>query len=103
MTDLVGVSLTTQEIRNITTNVQSISADMDETMKNFQSCMSTLTGQAEGGLIDQTVTAGEQLFNGVMQLSKCFLRLGLKIGDYLNAMITRDSDMASYLRNQIEN
>lgn len=102
MADLVGVSLTTQEIRNITSNIKSISADMDVSMKNFQSCMQTLTGQAEGGLIDQTVTAGQQLFDGVMQLSKCFLNLGLKIGDYLNMMIRQDSNMAAYLREQIE-
>lgn len=101
--DLSGVKLTTNEIRDITQTIKDISGDVDSTMQEFQNIMAKLTGQSEGGLIDQTITAAEQLFNGVMRLSKCFLNLGLKIGDYLNAVLNRDSEMAGYLRQQIEN
>ncbi|WP_418745979.1 hypothetical protein [Frisingicoccus sp.] len=99
---LTGVKLTTQEVRNITGNIKGISSDVDDTMGEFQEIMTKLTGQSEGGLIDQTVTAAQQLFNGITDLAKCFLNLGLKIGDYLNAVLQNDSDMAQNLRDQIE-
>lgn len=99
---LSGVKLTTSEVRAITGDIKGISGDIDNIMKDFQSTMATLTGQSEGGLINQTVTAAEQLLDGVMELSKCFLNLGLKIGDYLSAMLSGDQDLAMQLREQIE-
>lgn len=99
---LAGVKLTTSELRAITGDIKGISGDIDGIMKDFQSIMTTLTGQSEGGLINQTTTAATQLFDGVMKLSKCFLNLGLKIGDYLNAMLSGDQNLAMELRERIE-
>lgn len=102
MADLVGVTLTTSAIREITGNLKTISEEIEDTTKNFNNTMKTLTGQAEGGLIEQTTTAAEQLYDGVIKLSKCFLDLGIHIGDYLKMMLTHDSEQAQRLREQIE-
>lgn len=100
--DLTGVKLMTSEVKMITGDIKDISKDIDDIMGNFKNIMAELTGQSEGGLIDQTVTAAEQLYDGVISLSKCFLNLGLKIGDYLKTMITGDQELAMHLREQIE-
>lgn len=99
---LAGVKLTTSEVRAITEDIKSVSGDIDIIMKDFQSTMTTLTGQSEGGLINQTVTAAERLFDGAMELCRCFVDLGIKIGDYLNVMLSGDQDLAMQLREQIE-
>lgn len=100
--DLAGVKLTTSEVKSITEDIKGISSDLDDIMGNFKNIMSELTGQSEGGLIEQTVVAAEQLYDGVIALAKCFLDLGLKIGEYLNAMLTGDQELAMQLREQIE-
>ncbi len=99
---LLGVKFTTNEVKDITGNMKSISGDIDNIMQDFNNTMGTLTGQAEGGLIDQTKTAAVQLYEGTCALANCFLDLGIKIGDYLKMMITQDSDMAQTLRDKIE-
>lgn len=99
---LTGVKLTTQEVKAITENIKGITADIDETMGLFNNIMYQMTGSSEGGLIDQTVLFAEKLYDGIKDLAKCFLDLGLRIGDYLNAVLTLDSDMAQNLRDQIE-
>ena len=102
MAGITGVALTTSEVKAITNNIKTISSDVDEIMRDFNNTMTTLTGQAEGGLIDKTKTATTQLFDAVGNLSKCILRIGLKIGDYLKMMLTQDSNLADKLRNEIE-
>lgn len=102
MADLVGAKLTTEALRNITSDIGDISKEVDGIMTNFQSTMQKISGNAEGSIVEQITDTGTQLFDGVMKLSNCFLNLGLKIGDYLKAMLTHDSDLAQSLRDRIE-
>lgn len=100
--DLTGASLTTTEIREITKNIEQISKDIDSTMGNVDDIMTTLTGQSEGGLIDKTTEAVQQL-NKLMDVLVCsILNIGLKIGEYLNVMLTQDQEGADILRKSIE-
>ena len=100
--DLTGASLTTADVREISGNIEQISRNIDGTMKSVNSIMTTVTGQSEGGLIIQTTTAVQQL-NGLCEtLVSCIMNIGLKIGDYLMAMINHDQDAASTLRSSIE-
>ena len=48
------------------------------------------------------MVAAEQLYDGVIRLAKCFLDLGMKIGDYLTTMLSGDQELAMQLREQIE-
>lgn len=98
---LVGVKLTTSSVRDITKDLEDISGSLKTIIGNFKDIMETMTGQSEGGLIDQTVTAGEQLYDGGIALAKCFLDLGDKIGSYLQVMLNQDSEMANQLLEQI--
>lgn len=98
---LAGVKMTTSQVKGITSDLTTISSDIDEILKNFQGIMAKLTGQSEGGLIDQTATAAEQLYDGGTRLARCCLDLGTKIGDYLNVMISGDSETARQLVEQI--
>lgn len=102
MADLVGAKLTTEALRSITSDIGDISKEVDGIMTNFQSTMKKISGNAEGSIVEQITDTGIQLFDGVMKLSNCFLNLGLKIGDYLKAMLTHDSDLAQSLRDRIE-
>ncbi len=100
--DLTGASLTTAEVREITKNIEQIGNDLDDTMKSVNDIMTTLTGQSEGGLIEKTTTAVQQL-NKLMDVLVCsILNIGLKIGDYLNVMLTHDKEAAETLRKSIE-
>lgn len=100
--DLAGVKLTTSEVRAVTEDIKVITSDINDIMGNFKNIMTELTGQSEGGLIEQTVVAAEQLYDGVIRLAKCFLDLGMKIGDYLTTMLSGDQELAMQLREQIE-
>lgn len=102
MADLVGAKLTTEALRGIIGDIESVSKDVDSIMSSFQSTMGKISGDAEGSIVEQITETGIQLFDGVMKLSNCFLNLGLKIGDYLKAMLTHDSDLAQSLRDRIE-
>lgn len=100
--DLTGASLTTSEVRAISADIEQIGKDIDSTMKSVKSIMDTLTGQSEGSLIEQTAAAVQQLFELCATLVACIMNIGLKIGDYLMAMISRDQEAASTLRTSIE-
>lgn len=102
MADLVGAKLTAEALREIIGDIESISKDVDTIMGSFHSTMEKISGNAEGSIVEQITDTGIQLFDGVMKLSNCFLNLGLKIGDYLKAMLTHDSDLAQSLRDRIE-
>lgn len=100
--DLTGASLTTSEVREITQNIKNIGNDLNETMKSVNDIMTTLTGQSEGGLIENTITAVQQL-NKLMEVLVCsILNIGLKIGEYLNVMLTQDREGAEILKRSIE-
>lgn len=100
--DLTGASLTTAEVREITKNIEQIGNDLDDTMKSVNDIMTTLTGQSEGGLIEKTTTAVQQLNKLMDVLVSSILNIGLKIGDYLNVMLTHDKEAAETLRKSIE-
>lgn len=100
--DLTGASLTTSEVREISGNIEQVAKDIDGTMKSVNSIMATVTGQSEGGLINQTTTAVQQLNTLCETLVSCIMNIGLKIGDYLMAMLNHDQDAASTLRSSIE-
>lgn len=100
--DLTGASITTAEVREITQNIKNIGNDLDDTMKSVNDIMTTLTGQSEGGLIENTTTAVQEL-NKLMDVLVCsILNIGLKIGEYLNVMLTQDQEGADILRKSIQ-
>ena len=103
MADLAGVKLTTEALRSITTDLDKIGKDIDNVMTSFQSTMGKISGDAEGGIVEQITNTGEDLFDGVTTLAKCIMRIGIGIGDYLKMMLTHDSDLAQKLRERIEN
>lgn len=103
MSDFIGAKLTSQALEEIVSDMKTISGDVDDIMGNFQSTMSKITGNAEGGIVEQIADTGVKLFEGVVKLSGCFLKLGLQIGDYLKMMLTHDSNLAEKLRDRIEN
>jgi phage-related protein len=100
--DLTGASLTTAEVKEISTNIKTIGENIDKTMQSVNSIMTTITGDSEGGLIDQTVTAVQNLNELCATLVAGIMNIGLKIGDYLVTMINQDEDAASALRRSIE-
>ena len=100
--DLTGASLTTAEVREISGNIKDIGNNIDETMKSVKSIMDTVTGQSEGGLIEQTTTAVQQLNDLCLTLVSCIVNIGIGIGDYLMAMINRDSEAADALRESVQ-
>ena len=102
MADLAGVKLTTQALRSITGDIQDISKDIDDIMSSFQSTMGKISGDAEGGIVEQITDTGKDLFDGVTTLAKCIMKIGLGIGDYLTMLLNHDSDMAQTLRQRIE-
>ena len=69
--DLTGASLTTSEVRAISADIEQIGKNIDSTMQSVKSIMNTVTGQSEGGLIDQTTTAVEQLNDLCTKLVAC--------------------------------
>lgn len=103
MSDFIGAKLTSQALEEIVSDIKTISGDVDEIMGNFQKTMGKITGNAEGGIVRGITDTGVQLFDGVMKLSGCFLKLGLQIGDYMKMMFTHDRDLAQTLRDRIEN
>lgn len=100
--DRTGASLTTEDVSNASETIKKISGDITDTMKEVSETMTILTGQSEGGVITQTDTAVKQLDALCETLVKCILEIGLKIGDYLMAMIRHDQEAAETLRNSIE-
>lgn len=100
--DITGASLTTGEVREISDNIKHISDDIKETMGNVNDIMTELTGVSEGGSIDNAKIAVVQLNDLCLTLAACIMNIGLKIGDYLVAMINRDQEAAETLRNSIE-
>ena len=100
--DITGASLTTAEVKEISKNIKDISNDISNTMNEVNNIMTTLTGQSEGGVIDKTNDAVLQLNELCLTLVSCIMNIGLKIGDYLVAMINHDQEAAETMRNSIE-
>lgn len=100
--DLTGASLTTSEIRSITSNIDQIGKDIANTMESVNDTMKTLIGQDEGGFINNTATAVQQLNNLTDVLVASLLNIGLKIGKYMDIMLTHDTEAADALRKSIE-
>lgn len=100
--DLTGASLTTSQVLEISADIEQIGKDIDNTMKSVKSIMDTITGQSEGGLIEQTTTAVQQLNELCLTLVACIMNIGFKIGDYLTAMLNRDQEAAATLRASVE-
>ena len=67
----------------------------------FDEIMTTLTGQSEGGLIEKTVVAAEQLVEGVSNLLDCIMELANKIFGYLENLLQEDNELANTLQAQI--
>lgn len=101
MADLSGVALTTSEVRNIVSDIQQISSEIDETMKAVDNTMTTLSGQSEGGIISKITDAVRDLNMLVETLVACILNIGLKIGEFLSAVINHDSDAADRITESI--
>lgn len=102
MADFTGASLTTSEIRACMSEIESISEAFDATMDNVNSSLTTMTGQCEGGAIQKAETGVKQLYSLCQTLASCFLDIGMKIGNYLNTMLSHDSDSADALQRSIE-
>lgn len=102
MADFTGAFLSTSEVREISADIKQIGEDIKETMGDVKEIMDTVTGQSEGGLIEQTTTAVQQLNELCETLVACIMNIGLKIGDYLTAMLNRDQEAANTLRTSIE-
>lgn len=100
--DLVGASLTTSEVREISGNIKQIGNDLDETMKTVNDIMTTLTGQSEGGVIDKTSTAVQQLSELAETLVESIINIGIGIGEYLKEMIYQDNQAAETLQKSTE-
>ena len=100
--DLMGASLTTHEVEEISSNIEQIGKNIDAAMKSVNDIMTTLTGQSEGGLIQKTEEAVKQLYQLCLTLVACLMDIGLKIGAFLDAMINHDAEAANTLRNSIE-
>lgn len=100
--DRMGASLTTKEVREASKNIEQISKDITETMNEVYKTMTILTGESEGGVIKETTTAVQQLDELCKTLVACIMDIGIKIGDYLMAMINHDQEAANTLRNSIE-
>lgn len=100
--DLTGASLSTAEIREITKNIEQISKDINRTMGNVDDIMTTLTGQSEGGLIDKTIEAVNDLTRLMDTLTDCIFYIGNKIANYLEIMLINDNDAKETLMKSIE-
>lgn len=100
--DIIGASLTTNEVRTISETIKQVSANFEETMKNVSNIMTTLTGQSEGGIITQVTVAVEKLNELIAKLVDCIINIGLKIGDYVKAMLNWDGEAAIKIRESIE-
>lgn len=100
--DLTGASLTTTDIRAITSNIEQISKEIDGTMRNVNSIMTTLTGQSEGGLIRQTTTAVTELHALADTLVMCICHIALKIDSYLGVMLSNDQTAKDTLMKSLE-
>lgn len=100
--DLIGASLTTNEVEEISSSIEQIAKNIDATMKSVSDIMTTLTGQSEGGLIQKTEEAVKQLYQLCLTLVSCLVDIGLKIGAFLDAMLSYDADAANTLKNSIE-
>ncbi|MDO5781682.1 MAG: hypothetical protein Q4P27_04425 [Eubacteriales bacterium] len=100
--DLVGASLTTSEVRDISRNIEEIGNGIDETMKSVDNIMTTLTGQSEGGVIQKTETAVKELSSLATILVTSIIGIGIGIGDYLKEMISQDNQAAETLQKSTE-
>lgn len=100
--DLTGASLTTSEVREITNNIEQIGKGIEETMKSVDGIMTTVIGQSEGGLIEKTTDAVQQLNKLMDVLVSSILNIGLKIGEYMNVMLNHDKEAAETLKRSIE-
>lgn len=102
MADLYGVALTTKEVSNIVSDIQQISSEIDETMKAVDSTMTTLSGQSEGGVIEKITDAVRDLNMLVETLVACILNIGIKIGQFLDAIVNHDSEAADKIVQSIQ-
>lgn len=102
MADLTGAFLSTSEVREISADIKQIGENIKETMGDVKDTMDIVTGDSEGGLIEQTTTAVRQLNELCETLVACIKNIGLKIGDYLMTMINQDQEAANTLRTSIE-
>ena len=102
MADFTGASLTTSEIRACMSEIESISDAFSTTIENVDNSLTIATGQCEGGSIQKAETGVKQLYSLCQTLASCFLDIGMKIGNYLNTMLSHDSDSADALQRSIE-
>lgn len=100
--DLEGASLTTSEVRSISSEIEQIGKAIRNTMEYVQEIMETLTGQSEGGIIDLATVAVKQLGELCETLIDCIASIATKIFDYLQAMINNDQEAADSLRKSTE-
>lgn len=100
--DLTGVSITTTEVREITKNIKQIGDDFNDTMKTVNEIMTTLTNQSEGGLIQKTTTAVEQLTELANKLVDGIALIVLKTQSYLSAILSNDTAAKETLIRSLE-
>lgn len=100
--DLIGASMTTSEVRAISADIERIARDIENTMKSVNNIMGIITGQSEGGLIEQTTTAVVQLNTLCETLIACIANIAMKIGEFLRAMLTHDQEATESLKRSIE-
>lgn len=97
--DLIGASLTTSEVKDASNRISMIATYIEGVMKSVDNTMTTLTGQSEGGLIEKTTTAVEQLTELIVTVIECIHKISNAIMSYLEDMLDYDQRAKELLLN----
>lgn len=97
--DLIGASLTTSEVKDASNRISMIATCIEGVMKSVDNIMTTLTGQSEGGLIQKTTIAVEQLTELIVTVIECIHKISNAIMSYLEDMLDYDQRAKELLLN----
>ena len=93
-----NVHLTESDANNIANSIKTIAQGISDSVKILDDTTNTLISGAKGQEIDYFRDQGKRLINAVGDLATCAIDIGVKIGDYIKAMVNNDREAAQKIR-----
>lgn len=96
-----NVHMTKNEAENIKTEIDNIVNDVRDTTNNLDRVMQTLVQGSEGDEIDALHEEGTRLIGALGSWMTSCIDIGVKIGEYVKAMIRGDAEGAQRIKDSM--
>lgn len=96
-----NVHLTESEANDIAKRISDIGKSVENSGKSIDDTMTYLIENSKGEEIDLLRDLGKKLIVAIGELAVSALDMGIKIGEYIKAMINNDRDAAQKIKDSI--